>query len=116
MGDGHLNKCKNCTRKDSAENEAKRSADPAWLVKERQRHRVKAQKYRNDGRAFYDAEKERLAKKAWSFANPKKRAAHSLVARAVRAGKLIKQPCEVCGVLNVQAHHDDYTKIGRAHV
>lgn len=28
----------------------------------------------------------------------------------VKRGKIIKQPCEVCGDLNVQAHHEDYTK------
>ena len=29
---------------------------------------------------------------------------------AVENGILQKQPCEVCGELNVQAHHDDYSK------
>lgn len=32
----------------------------------------------------------------------------SLVASALKTGKLIKEPCEVCGELKVQAHHDDY--------
>jgi hypothetical protein len=29
---------------------------------------------------------------------------------AIRDGRLIRQPCEVCGALNVEAHHDDYSK------
>ena len=29
---------------------------------------------------------------------------------AVQLGVLAKQPCEVCGVKKVQAHHDDYSK------
>ena len=29
---------------------------------------------------------------------------------AIRSGKLIKQPCEVCGCLKVEAHHCDYNK------
>lgn len=29
---------------------------------------------------------------------------------AIKTGKLIKQPCEVCGEINVHAHHDDYSK------
>ena len=28
----------------------------------------------------------------------------------IKAGKLKKQPCEVCGNVNAQAHHDDYSK------
>lgn len=30
--------------------------------------------------------------------------------RYILKGLLIKQPCEVCGIDEVQAHHDDYTK------
>ena len=33
-----------------------------------------------------------------------------LTHRAVKAGKLIKQPCEQCGSIKVQAHHKDYSK------
>lgn len=29
---------------------------------------------------------------------------------AIRRHKMMKQPCEVCGGLNVEAHHDDYSK------
>lgn len=32
------------------------------------------------------------------------------VRRAVSAGKLHKSPCESCGELAVQGHHDDYSK------
>lgn len=29
--------------------------------------------------------------------------------RAIQAGKLLKEKCEVCGEIEVEAHHDDYT-------
>jgi ribosomal protein S27AE len=29
---------------------------------------------------------------------------------AIKAGKLIRKPCEVCGEAKVEAHHDDYNK------
>lgn len=45
----------------------------------------------------------------WESANPEKRRSQWTVANAVRDGKLFKQPCEVCGSANVQAHHDDYS-------
>jgi hypothetical protein len=32
------------------------------------------------------------------------------VHRALEAGRLVKQPCEVCGDAKVHAHHDDYSK------
>jgi len=39
---------------------------------------------------------------------PERRKAGSAVWWAVKTGKLIKQPCEVCGKKKVQAHHSDY--------
>lgn len=32
------------------------------------------------------------------------------VSRAIKAGRLTRKPCEVCGVQKVHAHHDDYSK------
>lgn len=48
--------------------------------------------------------------KRWIEKNPEKRAAHIAVSNAVRDGALIKGTCEVCGKLEVEAHHDDYSK------
>ena len=36
--------------------------------------------------------------------------AHNLVKRAIMSGKLKRMPCEVCGDVKGDAHHDDYTK------
>jgi hypothetical protein len=41
---------------------------------------------------------------------PVKAAAHDAVKDALRAGKLTRQPCEVCGKPRGHAHHDDYRK------
>ena len=40
----------------------------------------------------------------------KKKNARSAVSRRVRSGKLTRQPCEVCGMPNAEAHHEDYDK------
>lgn len=44
----------------------------------------------------------------WRRANPLKYQAHLEVQRALGAGVLRKQPCEVCGEGAVDAHHDRY--------
>ena len=39
-----------------------------------------------------------------------KEAMRSVTKQAIKKGFLIKQPCEVCGNDNVDAHHEDYTQ------
>jgi len=41
MGDGHLNKCKKCTKIDTIERTEKLSLDPFWVENERKRHNDK---------------------------------------------------------------------------
>lgn len=41
MGDGHLNKCKKCTKKDTKERTDVLIQDPEWKEKEQERHRAK---------------------------------------------------------------------------
>lgn len=42
--------------------------------------------------------------------NPEKYKARQEVLKAIRKGILTKQPCEICGDIRVEAHHDDYNK------
>ena len=41
MGDGHLNKCKDCTKKDTKERTDKLKLNPEWVSSERERGREK---------------------------------------------------------------------------
>ena len=46
-------------------------------------------------------------------ADPVRRArmmARVIARTAIRRGKLVRQPCEVCGSQPVDAHHDDYSQ------
>lgn len=44
----------------------------------------------------------------WRRTNPRKYSAHLAVQRALNAGVLQKECCEVCGAASVDAHHDHY--------
>ena len=41
---------------------------------------------------------------------PEVRAAHNAVETAIANGSLVRNPCEVCGAVRVDAHHDNYLK------
>lgn len=110
MGEGRLNKCKDCTKRDVSANY--RANIEHYRAYERRRlgnpDRVAARsEYACTARGKEAAFRGRMA---WIQRNPLARAAHVAVGNAVRDGKLIRQPCEVCGQIQVHAHHDDYTK------
>ena len=100
MADGYLGKCKTCTKLDQRKRE--QNFTPEELVKERARHREKSRKYRDDGRA--------IPYKKQSVPKTKEALAADLVGRAVRAKKLTRKPCVVCGSDKAQGHHEDYDK------
>jgi hypothetical protein len=42
--------------------------------------------------------------------NPDKAFAWNAVSNALRDGRIVRQPCEICGAVKTQAHHADYSK------
>jgi hypothetical protein len=96
MADGRLNKCIDCTKKDVRERYE--------LVRER-RHAYEAARSRTPERKAALAAASRRHK----VANPEKTKARNAVSNAIRDGRLLRQPCEVCGQ-KAQAHHHDYSK------
>jgi hypothetical protein len=109
MADGLLGKCKACTKSDTAANSAhKMATNPIYQIVEGARQRAKAERRRKEGKA---SPVKPDTVKAWRKRNPEKVRCHNAVARAIRAGKLVRGPCEECGTTdNVHAHHDDYSK------
>lgn len=107
MGDGHLNKCKDCTKKDSEDRRKIKEKDIEWVLIERKRHREKSRKYRENG--FYKNYKKSEYIEKWLSENPEKRKAHNEVKNALRSGKIHRHPCCICGN-KAQAHHEDYSK------
>ena len=107
MADGHLNKCKECTKLDSKTTHNRKRKDPCWVVSELKRHREKSAKYRAAGLASKPTKETR---EKWYFFNAHKKRAHTIVRRAIQSGKMHRQPCIVCGNAEVEAHHEDYSK------
>lgn len=110
MGDGYLNKCKSCTKKDVSGNYRGNIEKYKEYEKSRARkpHRAKARsEYQKSekGKAAHLAANQAYRKK-----NKDKFSAQNKVNNAIRNGKLQKQPCFICGSMDVQAHHHDYSK------
>ena len=94
--DGLAAKCKECQKK----YDNQRLNDPKRMKMRRDYQKTEAGKIAHN-----------RATKKWSESNTVKRAAHILIGNAVRDGRIIKQPCEECGItFPVHAHHDDYAK------
>lgn len=107
MGDGHLNKCKDCTKKDVA---AHRQANLERIrqydkLKAAMPHRVAAR--RDYSKTDVGKAAHARAKAAYRRANPHKVAAHNAIRKAILRGKITPWPCEVCGA-KAQAHHPHY--------
>jgi hypothetical protein len=110
MADGHLNKCIVCTKKDEKDRFYKKLEDPKWREKELERHRIKAARFRKEGR-LASKEASVKSKRKWGKANKHKRFAQSCVAKAINSGILYRKPCEICSSTHrIHAHHDDYSK------
>jgi hypothetical protein len=95
MKDGHLGKCKTCTKSDVSSHRAK-NLD---RIREYDRERAKLPHRRALGERVNS---EYLA------AHPVRAAANRKVAYEVRKGRLTSQPCAECGAGKTVAHHDDY--------
>jgi hypothetical protein len=98
MADGHLNKCKECTRADSKKTYEKIQSTPELAIRERKRQRIKENRRRLEGKT-----KKYIYKK-------QKRPAQIVFNAAVKSGKVLKKPCEICGKEKSQGHHEDYSK------
>lgn len=105
-----MNKCKQCKNKDSKARIAEKSKDPEWLIKEAKRCRERYRKNRNIGtfRNFKTSQSEIQKKHLKKY--PQKALARQMLLNAVRAGILIRKPCEICQSKNSHGHHEDYFK------
>lgn len=93
MPDGHVNKCKECNKKDVRDNRSN-----------------KVDYYRDyDKKRGYRQGYEYIKEYRARF--PNKYKAHSIVNRCIKNGSLVNEKCQECGrEEDTHAHHDDYLK------
>lgn len=109
MADRHLNKCKICTRLDTANRIELKKLDPLWVQKERARCREKQKRYHKLGLAVTCPH----SAKKWRQTNPQKYYAQIKADNALRSGKLTRRSiCEYCGQPHsrLEKHHPDYSE------
>jgi hypothetical protein len=97
MGNGHIGKCKECNKKDVRDNYRKRRPQYAAYGRER------------DQRPEYKEKKKEYQRKRRAR-RPDKYKANCATSNAIRDKRLDRGPCEECGSVFVEAHHDDYSK------
>ena len=96
MADGHLNKCKDCTKADTYESRHVKHRD---RVLQYDRERARTPERISAAAEIYER---------WKKQNQERRAAQIALGNAVRAKKVIPLPCAICGN-KAEAHHPDYS-------
>jgi hypothetical protein len=95
MADGHLGKCKDCTKSDAT---AHRNA-----------HLDESRIYDSDRAKRPERRKSCAAVSArWRKENPEKVRAQRMVAYQVSLGNMTALPCARCGTAKTYAHHENY--------
>jgi hypothetical protein len=109
MADGHLNKCKTCTRGDSNKRRTEHPDVVAQYESERSQ-RVERKDVQREYAQKRDPEQKRATHKRYSESHKVEISARGKVQHALKSGALVRGRCEVCGSYETQAHHEDYTK------
>ncbi len=82
--------CSSCNAERKRQARLKKKEDPDFVKKEREKYHARLEK---------------------DIFNRIKKNCREATHRRIRAGILVKQPCEVCGTNEmIEAHHDDYSK------
>lgn len=112
MKDGHVNICIDCKISYAHEYAGKnrdevykRSALRARTPEIKERSKEKSKRLRQE-----NPQKVKAYNDAYIARNKEKRHAHVTLNNAIKYGKIVKQPCSVCGNTKSEGHHEDYTK------
>ena len=112
MGDGYLNKCKECTKNDVSKHRAENIEKVRAYDRNRPNKEERIRKQSDYHKYGKGKEIHLLANKSYRENNPMRYKANTAVGNALRDGRLIRPSnCEVSGIdCKPQGHHDDYSK------
>jgi hypothetical protein len=99
-----MKKCCNCQQEKTFESFHKDATAPSGYSSY-----CKLCKKQKDTKYYSYSEQEKKRKTKYRLEFPERKNAQSKVYRAVKFGKLIKQPCFICGE-DSEAHHPDYSR------
>lgn len=112
MADGHLNKCKECTKSDVRKNRIENIGYYQHYDKRRASNDDRKQRCRMYSKTTNGKASHARSLKKYILKYPSKNKAHYAVSNAIRDGKLKRNSaCEACGIeCRTEAHHHDYSK------
>lgn len=90
--------CQKCKRREYMRDYYRRNPDKIRAIANRSRAR-RIEQVRAYDRA-----------RGFRVYDERKQAARTAITREIVAGRIVRQPCEVCGEPRSDAHHDDYDK------
>lgn len=109
MADGHLGKCKECTKRDVMEYRSRNLE--SIQAYDRKRGRLPHRKEDMSKRQKKNRLRHNELNRAYSEKYKDRKMSHTIISNQRRDGKIIPKPCEVCGGHDrIQAHHPDYSK------
>lgn len=106
MLDGRLSFCISCVK----ERIVRHRLENIERIKEYDRNRPNAKERARKNQLRDNRISKRISGEKWRMRNKEKKYAHGLVAKAIKSGRLLKKPCEVCGNPKSNGHHEDYSK------
>jgi hypothetical protein len=95
MADGYLNKCKLCAKLDST-NYRNNNLEKVREYDKNRKNKVERIKASNE------------IVKLWRLQDKRRGRAHSIVYKAIKSGKLVRELCKKCNSTKTIAHHENY--------
>ena|SRR3990167_797794 len=81
-----------------------------WYRNYRKKNRIKFRSYNREYNRKWRKTNGYQNENIWSKENPEKKRAHRKIYRALKAGKIKRTSCEVCGSRKSQGHHPNYNE------
>lgn len=101
--------CKECHNEMNRKSHRKNNKDPEHYFNRLNRMTL-SDAERKSNPLYVKTKRNTNPNKRYQRDNPEKCRAYNKVSYNLKRGYIIKEPCAICGELNVQAHHEDYSK------